>query len=209
MAPLPDPAGLQLTYERQAQTFDAQRGRSPFEAAWLDRFAAHLPPKARVLDLGCGAGEPIAQWLIAKGYDVTGLDFSTNMLAIARARWPEGDWREGDMRDLDEVAAWDGIIGWNSLFHLSAEDQRACLPRLARALTPTGALMLSVGHSHGEVAGTVGDEQVYHASLSPAEYANLLDANDMQLRGFIAEDETCNNHTVLLARRTPQGDKTS
>ena len=45
-------------YEQEAATYDAQRSRALFEARWLARFAASLPSGGRVLDLGCGAGEP-------------------------------------------------------------------------------------------------------------------------------------------------------
>ena len=74
-----------------------------------------------MLDLGCGTGEPIAQWFKAEGFAVTGMDFATAMLDIARARWPKDDWRVGDMRKLnlgDE--RFDGLIAWDSFFHLTS-----------------------------------------------------------------------------------------
>ena len=198
-----DPDTTRAVYDRQAQVFDARRGRDLFEEGWLRRFADLLPKGARVLDLGCGTGEPIAAWLIQQGFRVTGTDFSAQMLALAQKRWPEGDWRLADMRALDLEGQFDGILGWNSFFHLTPQEQRACLPRLAHSLRPNGALMLTVGTSEGAVTGTVGDEQVYHASLSPAEYATLLEAHGLHLRAYVAEDKTCNGHSVLLARRGP------
>ncbi|MCT4556520.1 MAG: class I SAM-dependent methyltransferase [Pelagimonas sp.] len=188
-------------YEEQAQAFDRARSRKLFEARWLTRFTNGLTPGGRVLDLGCGAGEPIAAWLIAEGFTLTGMDFAQPMLDIARARWPDGDWRQGDMRDLDQRAEYDGIVAWDSFFHLTPDEQRACLPRLARALRPGGSLLVTVGHSLGEVTGQVGSAVVYHASLSPAEYAALLEENEMQMVGFMAQDPDCAEHSVLLARR--------
>ncbi len=188
-------------YERQAAVYDAQRGRSLFEARWLARFAAALPPKARVLDLGCGAGEPIARWFIAEGFRLTGVDFSPAMLDIARARWPDGDWRQADMRALDLGESFDGIIAWNSFFHLPRADQPDALARMAEHLVPGGALLVTVGPGNGEVAGTVGGEPVFHASLSPAEYATCLERNGLRLTGFLAEDPETNQHSVLMARK--------
>lgn len=188
-------------YNRQAASYDKSRSRSLFEARWLGRFAAATAAQGHVLDLGCGAGEPIARWLIAEGFTVTGVDFATAMLDIARSRWPDGDWREVDMRALDLPETFDAIISWNAFFHLTADQQQACIPRLAAHLKPGGTLLLTVGHSHGEVTGHVGGEAVYHASLSPAEYASALEQAGLILTGFMAEDAETNGHSILMARK--------
>ena len=77
----------QAVYERQAAAYDAKRSRALFEARWLARFTASLRNGARVLDLGCGAGEPIARWFIAEGFQVTGVDFAAPV--IDRSPEPE------------------------------------------------------------------------------------------------------------------------
>lgn len=188
-------------YERQATAYDTSRSRALFEARWLARFSACLPGGGHVLDLGCGAGEPIARWFMAEGFSVTGIDYAQPMLDIARARWPDGDWRQADMRALDLDQVFDGIIAWNSLFHLRPEEQRTCLAHLARHLAPGGSLLATVGPKAGEVTGTVGGETVYHASLSPAAYATCLEDNGLRLTGFLAEDPDTNAHSVLMARK--------
>ena len=201
MAPMSaDPEAVAAVYERQARAWDETRTRALFEADWLGRFAATLPPGGTVLDLGCGAGEPIARWLIEAGFRVTGVDISEAMLAVARDRWPDGDWRRADMRRLDLGERFDGIVAWDSFFHLTPEAQRACLPAMARHLSPGGAILVTVGPDANEVTGTVGGEPVYHASLSPAEYARLLEAAGLRLAAFIAEDPDCDRHSVLMAR---------
>lgn len=197
------PDAVREVYDRQAETFDAERGRAFFEARWLTRFGDGLPRGGRVLDLGCGAGQPISGWLINEGFRLTGLDFSVRMLDIARERWPDGDWREGDMRHLELHDKFDGIIAWNSFFHLTPEEQRTALPRFADHLTNGGRLLVTVGPRAGEVTGTVGGETVYHASLSPAEYATALEACGLRMTAFVAEDPGCGNHTILMAKKEP------
>ena len=188
-------------YERNAESYDARRSRALFEARWLRRFAGAMPEGGRVLDLGCGSGRPIAGWLIGEGFRLTGADFSEPMLQLARARWPNGDWRLSDMRTLDLPDRFDGIIGWDSFFHLTPDEQRACLPRLARHLNPGGVLMVTVGSIEGEVTGFVGEDPVYHASLSVAEYATLLDGCGMRMTAYLAEDPDCDYHSVMMAVR--------
>lgn len=196
-----DPSSTREVYEAQATAYDAARSRTLFEARWLARFTARLPAGGRVLDLGCGAGEPIAQWFIAEGFAVTGVDFADAMLDIARQRWPDGDWRQGDMRDLTLEEEFDGIVCWDSFFHLTQDEQRACIPKLAEYLVPGGLLLVTVGPEEGEVTGTVGAQPVYHASLSPAEYVTILQDNNMRLTGFMAQDPDCESHSVLMARK--------
>lgn len=188
-------------YEQNAAAYDAARSRALFEARWLARFTACLPAGGRVMDLGCGAGEPIARWFIAEGFRVTGVDFAEAMLDIARTRWPQGDWRSGDMRSLDLGETFDGIVAWNSFFHLTVEEQRDVIHRMARHLRVGGSLLFTVGPDQGETSGSVAGKSIYHASLSPAEYATLLQQQGLRLTGFLAEDPECNSHSVMMARK--------
>ena len=196
-------AQTQAVYERNAARFDAERAKGLFERKWIDRFLGLLPEGGLVLDLGCGAADPIGVHMLARGYRVIGVDASSAMIRLARARAPLGDWRIADMRSLALAERFDGIIGWNSFFHLTREEQRDVLPRLAAHLRPGGILMLTVGPEDGEVAGTVGDDAVYHASLSPEAYAALLAADGMEVIDFVAEDPECDFASILLARLSP------
>lgn len=99
-------AGL---YRRHAHSWAQARGKSLVEALWLDRFLTLLPKAAHVLDLGCGSGEPIASYLREKGCTVTGVDASPEMIAMCKARFPDGDWRVADMRALPFDERFDGI----------------------------------------------------------------------------------------------------
>ena len=57
-------------YDRNARLFDNERSKRLEEKSWLDRFSDLLRKSAKVLDVGCGAGEPIARYLIGKGFEV-------------------------------------------------------------------------------------------------------------------------------------------
>ena len=193
-------ASTQDVYERNAARFDAERPKGLLERVWLDRFLVLVPKGGNILDLGCGAGDPIAAYMRAQGFQMTGVDASHAMLEIARSRYPDADWRLADMRQLSLDKRFDGILGWNSFFHLTQEEQRATLPKLAAHLKPGGALMLTVGPEAGEVSGHVGDDAVYHSSLSPKDYKNIMDGLGMSIVKFIKEDPDCDFQTVLLAQ---------
>jgi len=198
------PESIRSVYERNAEGWDRHRGRRLIERAWLDRFRTLVPPGEPVLDLGCGAGEPIARYLIESGCELWGVDFAEPMLAIARERFPQARWVHSDMRDLDLGCRFGGIVGWDSFFHLTKDEQRAVIPVLALHLSAGGALLLTVGPSEGEVTGSVEGESVYHASLSPQEYERLLRSVGLAVVDFKAEDAACDFHSVLLARADPR-----
>lgn len=132
-------ARTQGVYERQAARFDAERPKGLHERSWLARFADLLPPGGTILDLGCGAGDPFHAWFRAQGFRVTGIDFAAAMIEIARERFPEGDWRVADMRTLDLADRFDGILGWNSFFHLTQDEQRTTLPKLVLGISDRAA----------------------------------------------------------------------
>jgi len=194
-------ARTQEVYERRAAQFDAERSKSLHERKWLDRFLDLMKPKGRVLDLGCGSGDPIAGYFMSRGFPVVGVDASQEMVTLATGRYPGGDWRVGDMRRLDLPEVFDGIVAWNSFFHLMPAEQRDVIERLGRHLRPGGTLMLTVGHEAGEVAGRVGGETVYHASLAPDEYEDLLARQGVEVIEFVREDPQCHGQTVILGRK--------
>ena len=187
-------------YERRAHDFDRDRGRSLQERAWLDRFLERVPASGAVLDLGCGMGEPIARYILRAGFRVVGLDSSTAMIDLCQARFPDSEWIVGDMRHLGLHRRFDGLLAWDSFFHLRMEDQRAMFPRFAAHAAPGAPLMFTSGAAQGDAIGSFAGEPLYHSSLDPAEYEQLLVANGFAVLGYLAEDPACGEHTVWLAQ---------
>ncbi len=66
------------------------------------------------LDIGCGAGMAALR-AAGRGAQVLGIDAAEGLLAVARARLPQGDFRVGDMEELPFAAAcFDVVTGFNS-----------------------------------------------------------------------------------------------
>jgi len=201
----PSSAQIIDLYERHAQAFDGDRGRSLFERGWLDRFRALIAKGAPVLDIGCGSGEPIARYFIEHGHGVTGVDSAPSLIGLCQARFPEQNWIVADMRRLALGNQFAGIIAWDSFFHLTAEDQRAMFDVFRAHAAPGAALMFTSGPAHGEAIGSFRGEALYHASLDADEYTALLDAHGFEVVAHVAEDASCGGHTVWLARLAAEG----
>ena len=187
-------------YDRHAAVWDQDRSKSLFEKPWLDRFLALLPAGGSILDIGCGSAEPIARYLIAAGHDVTGADSSPAMIALCKRRFPGHGWVVADMRSLSLDRRFDGILAWDSFFHLTCDDQRRMFPIFRAHAAPGAALMFTSGPRHGEAIGSYRGEPLYHASLDEADYRALLDEFGFEVVSYVAEDSACGGHTIWLAR---------
>jgi trans-aconitate methyltransferase len=197
-----DPAASRVVeiYQRHAVTWSRDRGDGMPEKAWLDRFLAVLPGCPSVLDIGCGPGVPIAQYLIANGCQVTGVDASSAMISMCADRFPEHHWQVADMRHLDLKSAFDGIMAWDSFFHLPQADQRSMFAIFARHAAAGATLLFTSGPAAGEQIGSYQGEPLYHASLAGDEYRELLHDNGFGVVAHVVEDPACGLHTIWLAR---------
>lgn len=192
-------------YERHACAYDQDRGRSLYERTWLDRFLSWLPPGGTVLDVGCGSGEPIARYLIELGFEVTGVDASPSLIELCRARFPDSEWLVADMRKLELVRRFHGVLAWDSLFHLGMDAQRAMFCRIASHARHGAPLMFTSGPEEGESIGCYRGDPLYHASLGSVEYERLLTAAGFVVRAYTADDAQCGGHTVWLATHDANG----
>lgn len=188
-------------YQRHGAAWAAARSAQLVEAAWLARFCALMPEGGAVLDIGCGAGVPLAGDLARRGFDVTGIDAAPTMVALFAQNLPGTPVHLADMRQLALGRRFDGLLAWDSLFHLSPEDQRPMFARLAAHAGPGAALMFSSGPAEGCAMGELEGEALYHGSLGAAEYRALLARAGFEVVDHVVADPTCGGRTVWLARQ--------
>ena len=92
----------------------------------------------RVLELGCGPGD-VAIQLAAVSAEVTGIDFSENMIEIARARFPELAFEVADAEKLPFKDASFDVVVSNYTAHHFARPQEV-FEEARRVLRPDGRL---------------------------------------------------------------------
>lgn len=126
---------------------------APTHEVLMARAARVIPPHARVLDLGCGPGDPIVQLLIRRpDLQAAAVDLSDDMLASAHQHaTSQGvidrlDLVNDNMTTLSSVAtgSYDAVIATLSLHHLpTIEDLHAVTQQIGRVLRPGGAIFLA------------------------------------------------------------------
>jgi SAM-dependent methyltransferase len=96
----------------------------------------------KALDFGCGTGRS-TRFLKRLGFNVTGVDISGDMLRIARATDPSGDYRlvPGDNFDALEVGAFDLVLSAFTFDNVAGAMKIRIFRDLGKLLTPTGAMV--------------------------------------------------------------------
>ena len=72
------------------------------------------------------------------------------MIAMCRDHFPAQEWQIADMRTLALGRTFNGVLAWDSFFHLAPDDQRRMFPLFRDHAAPRAALMFTSGPSHGE-----------------------------------------------------------
>lgn len=174
-------------YDRIAPEWD--RARFAFygrEREYIDALLEGLPRRSAILDLGCGTGRPIAEYLLARGHRVTGVDQAAQLLAIARARFPEATWIESRLEDYAIPAGCAAIVCWDTLFHLERSVHARLLARMAMSLDSGGRIMLTVGGSeHPAFTDTMFGETFFYDSHLPSRVLVML--GELGFEPLIAE----------------------
>jgi len=193
-------------YEKHATSWDRLRQSSPWnDKIWHDRFVDSLKMGAHVLDLGCGSGRPIAQHMIERGLRVTGVDSSPAMIALCRSRLPGQEWIVADMRQLALGRRFDGILAWDSFFHLDHAAQRQMFAVFDSHASARAVLMFNSGPEHGEAIGEFEGDPLYHASLARSEYETLIRRSGFEVIGQETNDPAAGGRTVWFCRSPEPG----
>ena len=166
-------------YDRMAEAY--RRGTADHDvsqniAALLEAIEG-APPYA-ILDLGCGPGRDLRAFT-ALGHEVTGLDGSAALVALARAETGCAVLHQ-DFLALDLPSArFDGVFANAALFHVPSSEIARVLADLAAALKPRGVLFCSNprgANEEGWVGGRYGcfyDLETWRALVTGAGFSEL------------------------------------
>lgn len=149
--------------------------------------AAGVEPGTRILDAGCGAGGA-AVVAASLGAEVAGIDAAEPLLAIARERLPEGDFRNGDLETLPfGDAVFDVVTGFNSFQF--AGNPVVALSEARRVTRPGGrVVVMTWSPPEGmEAAGIVAALKGILPSPPPGAPGPFALSDEAKLRAFAAE----------------------
>lgn len=196
---------MQNQYDHIAEAWHG--GARAFTAKkYVDVLAAGLEPGASVLDLGCGTGEPVARYLVERGFRVVGVDESAAMLEIARRVLPEAELIRADMCELELDERFAAVVVWDSLFHVVRSRHLSVFQKLASLLSPGGLLLLSAGGTgHAGFTSEMHGRTFFYSAHDPAETLRLLTSAGFEVVLCEEDDPSSRGHLAVVARRLDAG----
>jgi SAM-dependent methyltransferase len=127
----------------------ATREMRAWEEKSMRLFCSYLTG-TRVLVPGCGDGRD-SRFLGSLGMAITSFDLSPEMLKIATAQDPEGNYSLLDLREIRNCGApYDGIFASGCLYHLTKPEFAQCVESCCAMLSPGGVFYLNMKEGQGE-----------------------------------------------------------
>lgn len=179
-------------YDNVADAYLERFGVSTVRQKWLGRLIDALPAtRGRVLDLGCGAGVPVARDLASLGHIVVGVDGSPQQVVRARQNVPQATFVEADMCNVTfDAGSFDAVGAFYSITHIPPVQQGPLLIRIASWLKPSGTLVASFGTGiAGEWTGEWLGTTMFFGHVGEAETLRLLANAGLRIRHSSVEKQ--------------------
>jgi 2-polyprenyl-3-methyl-5-hydroxy-6-metoxy-1,4-benzoquinol methylase len=145
-------------YDRVAEEYWANAVKKQYMIEYINNFSKRLGNKGNVLDLGCGPGND-SYFLSKNGLDVVGVDFSEEMIKVAKKRVTEAEFYLKNVLEISfEENSFDGIWCVGLLHHIKKKDMPILLKQVISCLKQEGIFFISTKSGDGE--GIVEQEQI-------------------------------------------------
>jgi cyclopropane fatty-acyl-phospholipid synthase-like methyltransferase len=167
-------------YDEIADVYLAWTGRIAGDpkVMFVANLSQRLQDGARVLELGCGAGEPCTR-LLAERFQVTGVDISSEQLVRARANVPSARFVQADLMAVEvEPASFDAVVAIYVLNHVPRESLADVFHRIAGWLVPGGLFLAlrGTGDTKAWTGQWLGTTMFFSSWDPPTNRALLRDA---------------------------------
>lgn len=198
-----NPAKVAASYDSLAERWASGGFNRTNGIAQHRRALQFVERRGKALDVGCGSSGRFIDLLIGEGFDVEGLDLSSEMLRLARLRHPSIVFYHADICAWTAPHGYDFITAWDSIWHVPLSSQRDVLGRLCSALSPRGVIIFTAGGSDcpGEKQDYHMGIPMYHATIGVREIVRTLDESECTCR-HLEYDQQPEVHVYLVAQKT-------
>lgn len=136
------------TYNKIAKKYEEEYGNDLSDTPYIDSFLEKTNGK-KILDIGCGTGT-LSEYIANQGFIVDAIDFSEEMLKIAKSKIKNVNFIQMDMRNININEKYNGIILAYSLFHISKKEVKKVIPKYYDLLKENGVMLIILQEGEGE-----------------------------------------------------------
>lgn len=195
---------IDLVYNTISSEWENSRKDMPVNQAVVD-FVRTIPPNSKILDVGCGTGYPISDYLSSKGFKVTGIDISNKMIERANSlKLENAEFYTSGLLEYESSDLFDAVIAFDSLWHIPFKRQEEIYRKLSYLLKKDGVLLFTHGKNESELTNKMFGKEVYFSSLSKKKVHKLLYLNHFQLLASIEdykEETTGHRELFIIAKK--------
>ena len=205
---------MQTPYDLIAEQWHANKREPAYVKRvlpYVNQILEGLPAGAKVLDLGCGNGDPIAKHLVERGVHITCVDESIEMLKFARQTVPEVEFIHANMVNVELTETFDAAIAWDSMFHVERKHHAQIYQKLSNALKVGGRLLSSVGGSAPSEDESVESftsemfgQPFYYSGFAPEVTRKLIEESGFEIELWEVDDPSSRGHIAVIARKRAQ-----
>lgn len=192
----------QESYQATAQEF-ARNVDELAPTGSIEQFIKLLPSKAKMIDIGCGSGRD-AKLFTNMGVTVLGIDFSSNLIDIAKRNAPLAEFQLMDIETMNlPAASFDGAWAACSLEHIAKKIFPDVIKKIHFLLKEKGYFYLTLKKGVGEILERDlrydGDIKKFCAFYEEEELKSILQKAQFKILEFdvIEKKHTYQTHDAL------------
>jgi len=154
------------------------------------------------IDIGCGSSGRIIDLLVNHGFCVEGLDYSEEMLRLAKIKHPDIKFHHADICEWEFSTQYHFISAWDSIWHVPLNKQELVLRKLCNTLDKGGIIIFTSGavDEAGDGSNPFIGQELYHAALGVPTLLNILADCNCVCR-HLENDDWPNQHLFIIAQK--------
>lgn len=163
-----------------------------------------IPDEGKILDLGCGTGEPFDRYIVDQDYKLKGVDLVEKHIYAAREHVPEGDFFQGDFFDVDpEREKFDAVVSFYAIFHLPREEHGKLFDHINDLLREDGKILVTMAggemdeHSEEDWAGS----DMVWSSYKQEKSLEIIEDSGFEVVETYEEKSDDEHHLWVLAEK--------
>jgi len=178
---------------------DQMRG-SDYGMKYVRRAMSLAKKSSKVLDIGCGSTGRTIDEALSNGFEITGIDVSSEMIRIARDKHPNVNLIIDDFTTWSSPECFDLIIAWDSLFHAPKKLQRPLTIKMCNLLNNEGVLLFTADGIDDERSGEMEGVQFDYRSIKYLDYLSIVDELGFKIV-LMESDQYPLDHMVFICQK--------